>query len=232
MTASDLDDWQKNPPVPKPIASAPPAATYPTATYPTATYPTATYPTASYSTATSSYPTAIYPVVTYPSGPFYYPIPVQQAHLPHPHSTYSQVAPCAPQTPPPEQIIIPVPDPREWPRIPVTENHAEHHDTGARLQALALVEFGIPPHHVSHWTGISVGSIYRLKKKARQRGYDPKVSRLLKAEYVVDGKRTGRRKKVRPEADREGGGTEERSNRMEKGDGNRDKSDSKLEDNE
>ena len=46
--------------------------------------------------------------------------------------------------------------------------------------------------------------MYRLKKQARDRGYDPAVSRQLKLEYVVDKPRSGR-----PRADASTGGAEQ-----------------------
>lgn len=68
-----------------------------------------------------------------------------------------------------------------------------------RLQALALVEYGIPPGHASHTTKISVKTIQRLRKQARARGYDPAVSSVLKLEYVEDAPRSGRPPKLNPE---------------------------------
>ena len=50
-------------------------------------------------------------------------------------------------------------------------------------------------------TGVSTRSISALKIKARQRGYDPAVSRVLKVEYIEDAPRSGRPKKVTPEVE-------------------------------
>lgn len=68
-----------------------------------------------------------------------------------------------------------------------------------RLQALALVEFGIPPGQASHITKISVKTIQRLRRQARTRGFDPAVSPILKLEYVEDAPRSGRPPKLNPE---------------------------------
>lgn len=68
-----------------------------------------------------------------------------------------------------------------------------------RLQALALVEFGVPPGDASNHTKISVKTIQRLRKQARTRGFDPAVSSLLKLEYVEDAPRSGRPPKLNPE---------------------------------
>ena len=69
------------------------------------------------------------------------------------------------------------------------------HDVGTRLQALALVELGVPLEHIKAITLMSSKSVYRLKRQARERGYNPEVSRQLKLAYVVDKPRTGRPKK-------------------------------------
>ena len=70
-----------------------------------------------------------------------------------------------------------------------------------RIQALALVEHGIAAKMVQAVTGVSTRSISALKIKARQRGYDPAVSRVLEVEYIEDAPRSGRPKKVTPEVE-------------------------------
>lgn len=67
------------------------------------------------------------------------------------------------------------------------------------MQALALVEYGVPPGHASNTTKISVKTIQRLRRQARARGYDPSVSSVLKLEYVEDAPRSGRPPKLNPE---------------------------------
>ena len=57
---------------------------------------------------------------------------------------------------------------------------------GQRLQALSLIEHGISAKVVQAITEVSIQSISSLKRKARDRGYDPTVSRVLKVEYVQD----------------------------------------------
>ena len=74
------------------------------------------------------------------------------------------------------------------------------HTIAERIQALALVEYGVPPPRVAEITGVSERQIYRLKSTARQRGFDPQVSSILKAEYVTDSPRSGRPRKVRDDA--------------------------------
>lgn len=65
-------------------------------------------------------------------------------------------------------------------------------DLGQRLQALSLVEHGLSPKEASKASGVSPQTISRLRKQARERGFDPSVSSILKIEYVEDVKRSGR----------------------------------------
>jgi hypothetical protein len=64
------------------------------------------------------------------------------------------------------------------------------------LQALALVEHGIAVKIVQAVTEVAIRTISELKRKARSRGYDSKISRVLKLEYVTDASRSGRLSKV------------------------------------
>ncbi|KAA6407797.1 MAG: hypothetical protein FRX48_08148 [Lasallia pustulata] len=68
------------------------------------------------------------------------------------------------------------------------------HDVGTRIQALALVEYGVPTKVAAELTGLSIRSINRLKKTAQERGYDPEKSKVLLKEYVADAPRSGRPK--------------------------------------
>jgi hypothetical protein len=65
-----------------------------------------------------------------------------------------------------------------------------------RLQALALAEKNIAVKIVQTITEVSVRFISALKKKAREREYDPSVSRVLKLEYIEDAPRSRRSLKV------------------------------------
>ncbi len=71
-------------------------------------------------------------------------------------------------------------------------------DVGQRLQALALAEEDIAVKIVQSITEVSIRSISDLKKKARSRGYDPQISRVLKLEYVTDAPRSDRSLKITP----------------------------------
>ena len=65
-------------------------------------------------------------------------------------------------------------------------SHSGYNDDGVRLQALIMVECGMPLEEITCITGVTRSTIYRLKKKARERGYVPNISRALKLEQVTD----------------------------------------------
>ena len=69
---------------------------------------------------------------------------------------------------------------------------SKNHEVGTRLQALALIEAGVAQKTVTAITGISRTTIKRLQEKAKERGYDPNVSKELKLDYVTDQSRPGR----------------------------------------
>ncbi len=69
-------------------------------------------------------------------------------------------------------------------------------DVDQRLQALTLAEEGIAIKIVQAITKVSARIISDLKKKARQRGYDFTISRVLKLEYVANASRSDRFSKI------------------------------------
>jgi len=75
----------------------------------------------------------------------------------------------------------------------------KQHDVAVHIQALALVEEGISVNRVMQITGLARRTIFDLKKRARERGYNPTLSRALKMEYVEDAPRSGRPKVVTEE---------------------------------
>jgi len=77
------------------------------------------------------------------------------------------------------------------------------HDPGTRLQALTLLEFGVPHTTITIITGIPKASIYSLRKRAIKRGYNPDISKQLLLEYVENAPQSGRPKKVTPELEEE-----------------------------
>ena len=71
-----------------------------------------------------------------------------------------------------------------------------NYDDGQRLQALSLAEFGVALKTAAEQAGLTGGAkaVRRLQQKARSRGYDPAISKILKLSYVVDSPRSGRPK--------------------------------------
>lgn len=65
-------------------------------------------------------------------------------------------------------------------------------DLGTRMQALALAESDIARNIVAAITQMSEKTVRRLQQQARNRGYDPQVSRVLLLSYVEDAPRSGR----------------------------------------
>lgn len=58
--------------------------------------------------------------------------------------------------------------------------------TAVRIQALALAEAHISLERIQEVTGMDPKTVVGLRRLARERGYDPNVSMLLKEEYVFD----------------------------------------------
>ena len=82
-------------------------------------------------------------------------------------------------------------------------------DEGVRCQTLSIVEFleskgeprGKAVQQTKDYTGVSHQSIYRWKKQARERGFDPAISPLIKLHYVEDKERPGRPTKITPQVE-------------------------------
>jgi transposase len=66
------------------------------------------------------------------------------------------------------------------------------HDLGTRVQALTLLEARCPIANITQITGISKASIYRLRKIAVQRGYEPEKDKRILLSYIEDAPRSGR----------------------------------------
>ncbi len=69
-------------------------------------------------------------------------------------------------------------------------------DVETRLQALTLVEHDIAIKIVQAVIELFIRIISELKRKARSREYDSKISRVLKLEYVTDASRSDKFSKV------------------------------------
>jgi hypothetical protein len=67
-----------------------------------------------------------------------------------------------------------------------------HIDVGIRVQCLVLLEYGVPIDMVSFITKVHKSSIYRFRRVAIQRGYDPEKSKQILLSYVADAPKSGR----------------------------------------
>ena len=73
------------------------------------------------------------------------------------------------------------------------DGRSVNHSIAQRLQALALAEYGIEEKIAAAQAGLyNATSVKRLRKKARERGFDPAASSILKEEYMADAGRSGR----------------------------------------
>ncbi len=68
-----------------------------------------------------------------------------------------------------------------------------------RIQAMALAEAGIEKKIAAASAGITVSSVYRVIKRAKDRGYNKNESSIMKMKYVVDEPRSGRPRKANAE---------------------------------
>ena len=74
-------------------------------------------------------------------------------------------------------------------------------DTGTRIQVLSLLQTKTPITEIIERTGYKERGIYKVLKRAKERGYDPSKSTILYLSYVEDAPRTGRPKKITPEVE-------------------------------
>jgi hypothetical protein len=69
-------------------------------------------------------------------------------------------------------------------------------DVGVRIQALACLELGYTPAQIEAYLGVSKSAVYRFRRTAIDRGYNPQESKKILLEYLVDAPRSGRPTKV------------------------------------
>ncbi|EFW19775.1 conserved hypothetical protein [Coccidioides posadasii str. Silveira] len=73
------------------------------------------------------------------------------------------------------------------------------HSIAARIQALTLLGIGMPIKEVSARLNIPVNTLYVIRKRAKERGFDPQRSLLVDISYVEDAPRSGSPKAIDPE---------------------------------
>jgi hypothetical protein len=86
--------------------------------------------------------------------------------------------------------------------------------TALRIQALALAEASISYDRIREITGMEAKLLEKMRKTARERGYDPTTSMHMKEEYVADpvNKLQGRPKKRRVDGELGNGPEQSASN--------------------
>ena len=66
------------------------------------------------------------------------------------------------------------------------------HDIAQRAQALTLLYVGATFEQITELIGISERQVRRFLATAKERGYDPSISGILKDEYLQNASRIGR----------------------------------------
>lgn len=78
------------------------------------------------------------------------------------------------------------------PKPPTKPPTGAYYDIGTRVQALTLLEAGVPIPHITALTTIKKTGIYRLWQTAVQRGYNLDICKKILIKYVGDAPRSGR----------------------------------------
>jgi hypothetical protein len=103
-----------------------------------------------------------------------------------------------PAEPPPSKLppSEPKPSPSEpSPSEPLpSRTSIPRHSIGARIQAINLLELGIPHWDIKAKTGVSKSRLYKIQNKAINRGWDPKKSSIVEVYHVEDTPRSRRLK--------------------------------------
>jgi len=66
------------------------------------------------------------------------------------------------------------------------------YDVGIRIQCLAYLELGVPINTIATMLHVEKPSIYRFRRIAKERGYDPEKSKAILLRYLMDAPRSGR----------------------------------------
>ncbi|KAI5807357.1 hypothetical protein DFH27DRAFT_545886 [Peziza echinospora] len=112
------------------------------------------------------------------------PVPVPVAPNPPP------LEPPGPRPPDPSTTTTTAPPDSTLATQP---NARTHWEISQRAIAVTLKAMGIPNAQIKEWTGgMPVRTIQAIVNKARKRGYDPKVCKVVRDYFVEDGIRSGR----------------------------------------
>ena len=78
-------------------------------------------------------------------------------------------------------------------------NNQGNTTSAQRIQVMTLAEAGIEKKIAAASAGITVSSVYRVIKRAKDRGYNKNESSIMKMKYVVDEPRSERPRKANAE---------------------------------
>src|SRR5690625_1241668 len=76
-----------------------------------------------------------------------------------------------------------------------------YHPIALRVQALALLTEGISQARVAEITQIPKSTLKSIKRRARERGFNPAVDPRIKDDFVKDAQRSGRPKEITEETE-------------------------------
>jgi transposase len=77
------------------------------------------------------------------------------------------------------------------------------YDNGLRVQALTMLQDSKRIDEIIKTTGYSSSTIYTIRRKAIQRGYNPQIDPKIYLRYVEDAPRSGRPLKATPEVEQQ-----------------------------
>ncbi len=82
-------------------------------------------------------------------------------------------------------------------------NNQGNTTSAQRIQVMTLAEAGIEKKIAAASAGMTVSSVYRVIKKAKDREYNKNESSIMKMKYVVDEPRSDRPRKANAEKEAE-----------------------------
>ena len=77
------------------------------------------------------------------------------------------------------------------------------HDSATRAQALTMLQLNCPIKDITSKTGFDRKTIYRIEKRAKDRGYTLETNPRIQLAYVEDAPHTSRPKKATAEVEEE-----------------------------
>lgn len=85
--------------------------------------------------------------------------------------------------------------------LPATMPKTGFHPIELRIQVLSLAAYGLETKEIALELELPLRTIQTMIRRARDRGFDPRISKRVRMEFVEDAKRSGRPKEITPEKD-------------------------------